>query len=86
MSQATEKPGQKIATDFAVKVMGRTITGAYYDEASGMPVILLDEGKAAIFIQRDDEGNGPGVPVLCHTSIHTDGEQQEETGMWQIQY
>lgn len=82
MSQATEKPGQKLADNFAVKVVGRTITGVYYDEASGMPVILLDEGKAAVFIQRDDEGNGPGVPVLCHTE---DG-QQKEIGMWQIQY
>jgi hypothetical protein len=82
MSQATEKPGQKLAYNFAVKVIGRSITGAYYDEASGMPVIMLDEGEAAIFIQRDDEGNGPGVPVLCHT----EQGQQKETGMWQIQY
>jgi hypothetical protein len=64
---------------FLAAVRGQKIVNAYYDGESGMPVLMLDDG-AAIFVQQDDEGNGPGVPV------HVAGEagKQVETGMWEI--
>lgn len=76
MSNETE---MKLSKDFAKAVAGKRITHAYYDEASAMPVIMLDD-KTAIFIQSDDEGNGAGVPV----HVSGDSGKQKETGMWEI--
>ena len=80
MTQETqEEPNAKCRDAFRDRVVGRKITTVYYDKDSGMPVMMLDDG-AAIFVQRDDEGNGPGVPV------HVSGSpgNQTETGMWEI--
>ena len=81
MAQETQEQSSHspITDAFQAKVKGRKITTVYYDSESGMPVMILDDG-AAIFVQRDDEGNGPGVPV------HVSGKpgNQTETGMWQI--
>jgi hypothetical protein len=76
MSNETE---MKLSKDFAKAVAGKRITHAYYDESTGMPVIMLDD-KTAIFIQSDDEGNGAGVPV----HVSGDSGSQKETGMWGI--
>lgn len=71
---------EKLAASFLKGIKGRKIVNAYYDEnQENMPTIMLDDGSA-IFIQRDDECNGPGVPV------HVSGESgsQTEVGMWEI--
>ena len=80
MTQETQEgPNAKCRDAFQDKVVGKKITTVYYDKDSGMPVMILDDG-AAIFVQRDDEGNGPGVPV------HVSGSpgNQTETGMWEV--
>jgi len=76
MSNETEI---KLSKNFSKAVAGKRITHAYYDESTGMPVIMLDD-KTAIFIQSDDEGNGSGVPV----HVSGDSGKQKETGMWEI--
>lgn len=78
MSNKTEIE-KRLSNAFCELVAGRRITHAYYDEASAMPVIMLDD-KTAIFIQSDDEGNGAGVPV----HVSGDSGSQKETGMWGI--
>lgn len=78
MSNETEIE-KRLSNAFCEGVAGRRITHAYYDESTGMPVIMLDD-KTAIFIQRDDEGNGAGVPV----HVSGDSGNQKETGMWEI--
>jgi len=60
-------------------LIGRTIARVRYDDA-GFPVIELDDGSG-IWIQRDDECNGPGVAV--HVSEGDDGKQIER-GTWQL--
>lgn len=79
MVTESEDVNKQLSEKFLAAVKGRKIANAYYDSESGMPVLMLDDG-AAIFVQRDDEGNGPGVPV------HVAGEagKQVEIGMWQI--
>jgi len=79
MVTKSEDPKTQLPKKFLAAVKGRKIVNAYYDSESGMPVLMLDDG-AAIFVQQDDEGNGPGVPV------HVAGEagKQVEIGMWQI--
>lgn len=75
-----ENPITRLPKQFLRGVKGKKIVNVYYDEnMENMPVIMLDDGSA-IFIQRDDEGNGAGVPV------HVSGESgnQKEVGMWQI--
>jgi hypothetical protein len=78
MSSET-KVEKRLANAFCEGVAGRRITHAYYDEASAMPVIMLDD-NTAIFIQSDDEGNGVGVPV----HVSGDSGNQKDTGMWEI--
>ena len=60
-------------------LVGRKITVVRYDEEA-MPVIQLDDGSG-IWIQRDDECNGPGVAV--HVSLDKEGNQIER-GTWQL--
>ncbi|MCP4776671.1 MAG: hypothetical protein GY880_20810 [Planctomycetaceae bacterium] len=79
MSNGTETE-KRLSNAFCAGVAGRRITHAYYDAASAMPVILLDDGTG-IYIQSDDEGNGAGVPV----HVSGDSGNQKETGMWGIQ-
>lgn len=79
MVKKSEAPETRLPKKFLAAVRGQKIVNAFYDGETGMPVLMLDDG-AGIFVQQDDEGNGPGVPV------HVAGEagQQVETGMWQI--
>lgn len=70
---------KRLSNAFSEGVAGRRIVHAYYDQSTGMPVIMLDD-KTAIFIQSDDEGNGAGVPV----HVSGDSGNQKETGMWGI--
>ena len=79
MVTKSEDPKTRLPKKFLAAVKGQKIVKAYYDSESGMPVLMLDDG-AAIFVQQDDEGNGPGVPV------HVAGAagKQVETGMWEI--
>ena len=76
-----------ILTKFRAAVIGRTIVDAGYlimgtpegeeedyEDETAWPCLVLDNGETVI-IQRDDEGNGPGTPVLnngnrlCRTSL-----------------
>jgi len=71
----------ELQTNFHLRTWGKKIVQVEYDERN-YPVIRLDDGSA-IWIQSDDESNGPGVPVL----VQHDPDQptgQRETGMWQI--
>jgi len=79
MSKTKNDPRVTLANNFLAQVKGKTIVNVYYDDGSNMPVIMLSDGSA-IFIQRDDEGNGPGTPV------HVSGESgnQKEVGMWEL--
>lgn len=61
------------------KLKGRKIEKVEYDEEN-FPVIRLDDGTG-IWIQCDDECNGPGVAV--HVSQDKDGEQTE-VGTYQL--
>ena len=66
--------------EFLRGVQGKKIVNVYYDKnMENMPVMMLDDGSA-IFIQRDDEGNGAGVPV----HVSEESGNQKEVGMWQI--
>ncbi len=78
MSNGTDVE-KRLSNAFCEGVANRRITHAYYDESTGMPVIMLDD-KTAIFVQSDDEGNGAGVPV----HVSGDSGNQKETGMWGI--
>ena len=79
MANQLEDPKTRLPKEFMKGVVGKKIVNVYYDEASSMPVIMLED-KSAIFVQSDDEGNGPGVPV----HVSGEGDKQEEVGMWQI--
>lgn len=75
----SEDPKTRLPKEFAKGVVGKKIVNVYYDDESGMPVIML-ENDSAIFIQSDDEGNGAGVPI----HVSGKGDEQKEVGMWQI--
>ena len=57
----TDEQKKKIARAFEKKVKGKRIAFVGYD-SENFPYLALDDGSA-IFIQRDDEGNGAGVAV-----------------------
>ena len=62
-------------------IVGLKVHKVGYDQ-NNFPVIWLEDGSA-IWIQSDDECNGPGVPV----HVRNDPKKptgQIETGMWQI--
>ena len=61
------------------KLRGRTSKNIYYDHKD-FPVIHLDD-DTGIWIQRDDECNGPGVAV--HVSQDKDGKNVE-VGTFQL--
>jgi len=67
---------ESIKSEFVKRVQGRVITNAYYDDATLMPVLVLDDGTG-IFIQSDDEGNDAGVPI--HVA-----QDATEKGLYQI--
>ena len=79
MANQLEDPKTRLPKAFMKDVVGKKIVNVYYDEASSMPVIMLED-KSAIFVQSDDEGNGPGVPI----HVSGEGGDQKEVGMWQI--
>ena len=65
----------KFAKPFEKRVRGKKIVSCGYT-SDNFPYLLLDDGSA-IFIQRDDEGNGAGVAVHEFTkagSIKKSGE------------
>lgn len=70
---------KKTETAFAKKVVGKKIVSVLYEKMGGelFPVLELD-GEACLLIQRDDECNGPGVPV------YFDKTEERGTGMWQL--
>ena len=70
---------KKMLKELNANLIGRTITEVRYDDEN-MPVIQLDDGTG-IWIQCDDECNGPGVAV--HVSADKDGNQIER-GTWQL--
>jgi len=80
MSNTKTDNRDKIALKFAEGVCGKIIRQAGYD-SNGFPCLVLDDGSA-IFVQADDECNRPGVPV----HVSGEGENQKETGMWQVEY
>ncbi len=61
MSYQTNEEKNKIAKSFEKKVKGKKIAFCGYD-SENFPYLALDDGSV-IFIQRDDECNGPGVAV-----------------------
>jgi hypothetical protein len=58
----------RLMTNFRLAVLGRKIVDVGYliMDGEAFPCIALDNGDS-IIIQRDDECNGPGVPV---TALH----------------
>ena len=70
----------KTETAFAKKVVGKKIVSVFYEKMGGelFPILELD-GDACLLIQRDDECNGPGVPV-----VYTLNDDKGRTGMWQL--
>jgi hypothetical protein len=54
------------------RLKGLSIEKVEYDN-DNFPVIRLSDGSG-IWVQQDDECNGPGVPVLVYNE---DGEQKE---------
>lgn len=70
----------KIVDAFHRAIVGKKIKGAVYHLDGGMhfPVILLED-DTCIYIQRDDECNGPGVPV-----IYSSSDDKGRTGMWEL--
>lgn len=70
----------RIIQEFEKKVLKRKIVGVEYDD-NNYPIIRLDNGTG-IWIQRDDENNGPGVPV--HVDLNRSTGEQVETGLWEF--
>lgn len=70
----------KIVNEFHSAIVGKTIKGATYDTDGGMhfPIIVLED-NSYIVIQRDDECNGPGVPVLYSVD-----DDKGRKGLWQL--
>tara|TARA_Y100000401_G_scaffold108989_1_gene104757 strand:- start:582 stop:833 length:252 start_codon:yes stop_codon:yes gene_type:complete len=79
MKETTKQTQDRLAGEFAKRVVGKRIKRVYYDECS-QPVFIL-ENETEIAIQRDDENNGPGVPV--HWGFEKDNEK-EPVGMWEV--
>ena len=74
---------EKIAAEFSLRVVGKTIKSVRYqsnryDECS-FPVIELSDGSV-ILVQGDDEGNNAGVPVHMPADI----SRRHVVGMWEI--
>ncbi len=53
MANQLEDPKTRLPKAFMKDVVGKKIVNVYYDEASSMPVIMLED-KSAIFVQSDD--------------------------------
>lgn len=70
----------KIVEAFNREIAGKKIKGATYHTEGGLhfPVIVLED-DSCIFIQRDDEGNGPGVPILYSAE-----DNKAPKGLWQL--
>lgn len=71
----------KIVDAFNRAVVGKKIKGAvYYKDEDGLhfPVIVLEDDSYVV-IQRDDECNGPGVPVFYSVD-----DNKARKGLWQL--
>jgi hypothetical protein len=68
----------EVVNELNERLKGLQIDRVEYDD-DAFPVIRLSDGSG-IWIQKDDECNGPGVPVL----VYQENNEQKELGMYQI--